>query len=162
MARKPRHPKSAFRPILTDAPNVVQGLGYTVTQVRVKARRLVTIGPDELARACGVTDYYTNTGKEVSEDWKGAIVRLQPPGRMIASDEDIEGLRKNLLSFGAAAVRVLPRPSDAPVVLAKGEPSPTKAEAPRAVAKQLVDEANTGDRTALAEAVEAALDTAGL
>lgn len=84
----------------------------------------------------------------------GSIVRVRPPPD--ASDSRVEEVRRAIT--GTAALRVMPRRRKQVVV----KRVHAKQRGARAIAMQLVDEANTVDRDALRVVVDEALSGAGL
>lgn len=118
------------------------------------ARELVTIGPDapiwkvDLAGAFRTDDLCA-----------GKIVRLIPPHD--ATDEQVAGVRAAVAS--AAAVRLMPRRRVAVVVEEKAQGMGTSAHRrARDVVLQMVEEANTRDRSALRAFCEQVMARAGM
>lgn len=124
---------------------------WNVRFERVKARRLVTIGPDIPAwnerRAPADRGF---PGRD------GAIVRILPGPD--ATDDLIGSMKRDLEHAGAAAVRVEPRAPGTKTV-APGRAAPGPRRAPRAVVMEMADEARTRDRDALKSVLDRELTT---
>lgn len=123
-----------------------------VSSVAFEACRLLTVDvpDDESAHEHGTSTKFLGS-------LRGAIVRVRPG--FLASAGATQALRKEMLKFGARAVRILPVRKPA-VVVAKAESDPVVDA--RQAAARIVADANTRDRAALMAAVEAALSAAGV
>lgn len=90
---------------------------------------------------------------------RGAIVRLYPSAA--ATEATIEAWKAKLAELGALAVRTMPKPKSAAVVVGKVH-AVAKVATVRQVVEGMVEDANTVDRDALREVVGAALDAEGI
>lgn len=90
-------------------------------------------------------------------EMKGCFVRVRPPS--FASDASVDAVRRAILAFEPAAVRVMPRTRSAVVVEARRRSARTTI---RATVVAMVAEASTRDREALLRVVGKAISEAGL
>jgi hypothetical protein len=111
------------------------------------ARMLVTIGPDDPIWESGGVESY-----------RGAIVRFVPGDR---TDEEIDRLQLRIAQV-AAATRILPRRRAGVVTEQPREPRRSAHKRARELVGQMIEEANTQDRSALQAFCEEVMSRAGL
>ncbi len=127
---------------------------YVARPVLVEARKMMTIEPTAKVWA------HIIEGKPLigGTDLQGAFVRIQPPAE--ATDEHITFMREALKSFGAAEIRILPRP--------KASVVPTQIHRDvvhvsiRETVLAITETTNTKDLPALKALVETTLSKVGL
>jgi hypothetical protein len=130
-----------------------------VRRVELNARELRTV--DETAKVWEEPDQFLSIPplQETRPSLRDCILRLQPPEW--ADPAMVRQVRDAMLKMGAAAVRI-DAPTRASTVTASTSPEPPSDRTLRQVVEQMVAEANTRDRGALAAVVEGAMAGAGL
>lgn len=121
-----------------------------VKQIPVTNRRLVTIPADH---------YFweeARLGPDVGI--KGALVRVYPAAHIL--DDELDGIKKQLLAYGAVAVRMMPRPKDVNIVKAKMEKLPGMSA--RETVHRMIEESNSADKDTLTSICSQIMDQVGL